>query len=93
MPRKRSQDNMPQGYVEVVGWTNLCSVKANKMCLYIVELWKIIGSIMSSVPIWNWSVRLCSKLHVLQVNTRNILFICGGAFFGLEKIVAERLYS
>ncbi|KAG0518949.1 hypothetical protein BDA96_09G221700 [Sorghum bicolor] len=40
VPRKRSQDNMPQGYVEV--------------------------------------------------NTRNILFICGGAFFGLEKIVAER---
>ncbi|CAD6333080.1 unnamed protein product [Miscanthus lutarioriparius] len=40
MPRKRSQDNIPQGYVEV--------------------------------------------------DTRNILFICGGAFFGLEKIVSER---
>lgn len=40
MPRKRSQDNIPQGYVEVIGWTNLCSVRANKICLYIVELWK-----------------------------------------------------
>ncbi|XP_066364658.1 CLP protease regulatory subunit CLPX1, mitochondrial-like isoform X1 [Miscanthus floridulus] len=40
VPRKRSQDNIPQGYVEV--------------------------------------------------DTRNILFICGGAFFGLEKIVSER---
>lgn len=35
MPRKRSQDNIPQGYVEVIGWTNLCSVRANKMCHYI----------------------------------------------------------
>ena len=27
----------------------------------------------------------------IQVNTRNILFICGGAFDGLEKIVEARL--
>ncbi|CAN6359364.1 unnamed protein product [Urochloa humidicola] len=40
VPRKRSRDNVPHGYVEV--------------------------------------------------DTRNILFICGGAFFGLEKIVSER---
>ncbi|WVZ99372.1 hypothetical protein U9M48_044692 [Paspalum notatum var. saurae] len=40
VPRKRSRDNIPHGYVDV--------------------------------------------------NTRNILFICGGAFFGLEKIVSER---
>jgi len=26
----------------------------------------------------------------IEVDTRNILFICGGAFFGLEKIVSER---
>jgi ATP-dependent Clp protease ATP-binding subunit ClpX len=26
----------------------------------------------------------------LEVNTRNILFVCGGAFAGLEKIVARR---
>ncbi len=28
---------------------------------------------------------------LLQVNTKNILFICGGAFDGLEKIIARRL--
>src|SRR3569832_2441520 len=27
----------------------------------------------------------------LQVDTTNILFICGGAFAGLEKIIADRL--
>jgi ATP-dependent Clp protease ATP-binding subunit ClpX len=27
----------------------------------------------------------------IQMNTRNILFICGGAFNGLEDIIAERL--
>src|SRR5690606_7199904 len=26
----------------------------------------------------------------IQINTRNILFICGGAFDGLEKIVEQR---
>ncbi|MCS7000762.1 MAG: ATP-dependent Clp protease ATP-binding subunit ClpX [Bacteroidota bacterium] len=30
---------------------------------------------------------------LLQVNTRNILFICGGAFEGLEKIIARRMRS
>jgi len=27
----------------------------------------------------------------LQVDTTNILFICGGAFAGLEKIISDRL--
>ena len=27
----------------------------------------------------------------IQVNTKNILFICGGAFVGLDKIVADRI--
>ncbi len=27
----------------------------------------------------------------IQINTKNILFICGGAFVGLEKIIASRL--
>ena len=27
----------------------------------------------------------------IQINTTNILFICGGAFDGLEKIVEERI--
>src|SRR5207302_5415993 len=29
----------------------------------------------------------------IQINTANILFICGGAFEGLEKIVEQRLGS
>lgn len=29
----------------------------------------------------------------LQVDTKNILFICGGAFFGLEKIISDRSKS
>ncbi len=27
----------------------------------------------------------------IQINTKNILFICGGAFVGLEKIIASRM--
>ncbi|KAK3604973.1 hypothetical protein CHS0354_000637 [Potamilus streckersoni] len=30
-------------------------------------------------------------MPVVQINTRNILFICGGAFEGLDKIIARRL--
>jgi ATP-dependent Clp protease ATP-binding subunit ClpX len=29
--------------------------------------------------------------HYIQVNTKNILFICGGTFVGLENIVRERV--
>jgi ATP-dependent Clp protease ATP-binding subunit ClpX len=29
----------------------------------------------------------------IQINTQNILFICGGAFVGLEKIVEQRVSS
>lgn len=29
--------------------------------------------------------------ELIQIDTSNILFICGGAFDGLEKIVEERL--
>ncbi len=29
--------------------------------------------------------------HLINVNTKNILFICGGAFEGLDKIIARRL--
>jgi ATP-dependent Clp protease ATP-binding subunit ClpX len=31
------------------------------------------------------------QLEFLQVDTTNILFICGGAFAGLDKIIADRL--
>jgi ATP-dependent Clp protease ATP-binding subunit ClpX len=30
---------------------------------------------------------------LIYINTRNILFICGGAFDGLEKIIARRMQS
>ncbi len=30
---------------------------------------------------------------LINVNTKNILFICGGAFHGMEKIIAQRLSS
>src|ERR1041385_1830146 len=30
---------------------------------------------------------------MIQVNTRNILFICGGAFDGVDKIIARRMKS
>ena len=37
----------------------------------------------------------CGRKHphqeFIQVNTKNILFICGGAFDGLEKIIEQRL--
>ncbi|ACF14760.1 ATP-dependent Clp protease, ATP-binding subunit ClpX [Chloroherpeton thalassium ATCC 35110] len=29
--------------------------------------------------------------HLINVNTKNILFICGGAFEGLEKVISRRL--
>ena len=31
------------------------------------------------------------EAKMIQVNTKNILFICGGAFVGIEKIIAKRL--
>ena len=29
----------------------------------------------------------------IEINTKNILFICGGSFFGLEKIIQKRLHQ
>jgi ATP-dependent Clp protease ATP-binding subunit ClpX len=29
----------------------------------------------------------------IEINTKNILFICGGSFFGLEKIIQKRLHK
>lgn len=29
----------------------------------------------------------------LQIDTKDILFICGGAFIDLEKTISERLYD
>ncbi len=51
-------------------------------------LLKIIEGTVSSVP--TQPGRKNSQQEYVQVDTRNILFICAGAFSGLEKIIASR---
>ena len=52
-------------------------------------LLKIIEGTVASVP--PQGGRKHPHQELLQIDTSNILFICGGAFDGLEKIVEERL--
>ncbi|MFV9875695.1 MAG: ATP-dependent Clp protease ATP-binding subunit ClpX [Rickettsiales endosymbiont of Dermacentor nuttalli] len=52
-------------------------------------LLKIIEGTIASVP--PQGGRKHPQQDFLQVDTTNILFICGGAFNGLEKIIANRL--
>ena len=52
-------------------------------------LLKIIEGTVASVP--PQGGRKHPHQELLQIDTSNILFICGGAFDGLEKIVKERL--
>ncbi len=51
-------------------------------------LLKIIEGTVSSVP--PQGGRKHPHQELLQINTENILFICGGAFEGLEKIIKDR---
>jgi len=51
-------------------------------------LLKLIEGTMASVP--PQGGRKHPQQEFLQVNTANILFICGGAFSGLEKVIANR---
>ena len=55
------------------------------------ELLKIIEGCVANVP--PQGGRKHPHQEFLQIDTRNILFICGGAFDGLEEIVAKRLTS
>ncbi len=51
-------------------------------------LLKLIEGTIASVP--PQGGRKHPQQEFLQVNTSNILFVCGGAFAGLEKIIQER---
>lgn len=51
-------------------------------------LLKIIESTVSSVP--PQGGRKHPHQELIQIDTTNILFICGGAFVGLDKIVSKR---
>ena len=55
------------------------------------ELLKIIEGYVANVP--PQGGRKHPHQEFLQINTRNILFICGGAFDGLEEVVARRMAS
>jgi ATP-dependent Clp protease ATP-binding subunit ClpX len=52
-------------------------------------LLKILEGTISMVP--PKGGRKHPEQNLIKIDTRNILFICGGAFDGLEKIVARRL--
>ncbi len=51
-------------------------------------LLKLMEGTIASIP--PQGGRKHPQQELLQVNTQNMLFICGGAFAGLEKIIAER---
>ncbi len=61
--------------------------KAQIGIVYIDEIDKIEGTVASVPP---QGGRKHPQQEFLQVDTRNILFICGGAFAGLDKVIRDR---
>ena len=55
------------------------------------ELLKIIEGCVANVP--PQGGRKHPHQEFLQIDTRNILFICGGAFDGIDEVIADRLTS
>ena len=55
------------------------------------SLLKIIEGTIASVP--PQGGRKHPNQEMIRIDTRNILFICGGAFVGLDKIIEKRLDS
>ena len=55
------------------------------------ELLKIIEGCVANVP--PQGGRKHPHQEFLQINTKNILFICGGAFDGIEEVVSRRVAS
>ena len=53
------------------------------------ELLKIIEGCVANVP--PQGGRKHPQQEFLQINTRNVLFICGGAFEGLSEIISRRI--
>lgn len=51
-------------------------------------LLKLIEGTVASIP--PQGGRKHPQQEFLQVNTKNILFVCGGAFAGIEKVIQER---
>lgn len=54
-------------------------------------LLKIIEGTVASVP--PQGGRKHPNQELLKINTKNILFICGGAFVGLDKVIEKRVSS
>ncbi|MDF7664045.1 ATP-dependent Clp protease ATP-binding subunit ClpX [Bifidobacterium sp. ESL0763] len=54
-------------------------------------LLKILEGTIASVPLQGEGTRKHRDQNTVKMDTRDILFICGGAFVGLDRIVEKRL--